>query len=56
MGLFFCESLLSFLSSFYFPVLHPRHKLPYFKMAGWAADWIDTAQDLVRHEFEFTYA
>ena len=25
-------------------------------MAGWAANWIDTAQDLVRHEFEFTYA
>ncbi|KAF9559745.1 hypothetical protein CPC08DRAFT_621297, partial [Agrocybe pediades] len=24
-------------------VLHPRHKLQYFKTAGWEAEWIETA-------------
>jgi hypothetical protein len=24
-------------------VLHPRHKLHYFKKAGWEDDWIETA-------------
>ncbi|KAF8545877.1 hypothetical protein OG21DRAFT_1380245, partial [Imleria badia] len=24
-------------------ILHPRHKLTYFKNAHWEADWIDTA-------------
>ncbi|KAA1479017.1 hypothetical protein DENSPDRAFT_751545, partial [Dentipellis sp. KUC8613] len=24
-------------------ILHPRHKLEYFKHAKWEADWIDTA-------------
>ena len=37
-------------------VLHPRHKLRYFKKAGWEDDWIDTAQDIVRTEFDQTYA
>ncbi|KAG2085570.1 uncharacterized protein F5147DRAFT_588943 [Suillus discolor] len=37
-------------------VLHPRHKLSYFKTAGWEAEWIQTASDLVRHEFDFAYA
>lgn len=25
-------------------VLHPRHKLEYFKKHGWEASWIDTAR------------
>ncbi|KAG1840505.1 hypothetical protein DFJ58DRAFT_667157, partial [Suillus subalutaceus] len=37
-------------------VLHLRHKLSYFKTAGWEAEWIQTASDLVRHEFDFAYA
>jgi hypothetical protein len=37
-------------------VLHPRHKLDYFKGAGWEADWITTAQKIVRDEFEGSYA
>jgi hypothetical protein len=37
-------------------VLHPHHKLDYFKTAGWEAEWIQTASDLVHHEFNFAYA
>lgn len=37
-------------------VLHPRNKLNYFKNAGWEADWIKTASDLVRDEFDLSYA
>ena len=39
-----------------FSVLHPRHKLHYFKTAGWEDDWIQTARDIVREEFDRTYA
>ena len=39
-----------------FSVLHPRHKLHYFKTAGWEDDWIQTARDIVREEFDQTYA
>ncbi|KAG0692110.1 hypothetical protein DFH29DRAFT_818224 [Suillus ampliporus] len=37
-------------------VLHPHHKLNYFKTAGWEPEWIQTASDLVHHEFDFAYA
>jgi hypothetical protein len=37
-------------------VLHPRHKLQYFKTAGWQDEWIQTAEGLVRDEFERSYA
>jgi hypothetical protein len=37
-------------------VLHPRHKLEYFKTQNWEADWIATAQELVREEYNRTYA
>ena len=36
---------------FYPTVLHPRHKLHYFKKAGWEEGWIETARDIVRAEF-----
>ncbi|KAF8547001.1 hypothetical protein OG21DRAFT_1376640, partial [Imleria badia] len=36
-------------------VLHPRHKLTYFKNAGWLQEWIDTAEKLVRDTFELNY-
>lgn len=39
----------------YFLVLHPRHKLTYFKSAGWEEDWINTAETLVCDEFERSY-
>lgn len=39
-----------------FIVLHPRHKLHYFKTAGWKKSWIETAHAIVREEFDRTYA
>ena len=38
------------------PVLHPQHKIHYFKKAGWDENWIETAKDIVRAEFDQTYA
>ena len=36
-------------------VLHPRHKLTYFRTAKWSDEWIKTAESLVRDEFERSY-
>jgi len=36
-------------------VLHPCHKLSYFKTAKWKEDWIDTAETLVRKTFAHLY-
>jgi len=36
-------------------VLHPQHKLEYFKNAGWEQEWIDEAEKIVRAEFERSY-
>src|ERR1700722_769396 len=36
-------------------VLHPRHKLAYFKSAGWEPEWIATAEEVVRAKFERSY-
>jgi len=36
-------------------VLHPHHKLHYFKMAGWEDSWIKTAHAIVCDEFDRTY-
>ncbi|KAG1904131.1 uncharacterized protein F5891DRAFT_977614 [Suillus fuscotomentosus] len=33
-------------------ILHPRHKLAYFKRANWEQQWIDTAETLVRNAYE----
>ncbi|KAG2120773.1 uncharacterized protein F5147DRAFT_647200 [Suillus discolor] len=37
-------------------VLHPQHKLSYFKNAGWTEEWINTAETLVHEEFECSYS
>jgi hypothetical protein len=37
-------------------VLHPRHKLQYFKDAGWSDEWIEQAEEIVRDEFNRKYA
>ena len=37
-------------------VLHPSHKLAYFQQAGWEEEWRVTAEQIVRDEFERTYA
>jgi hypothetical protein len=42
-----------------FTVLHPCHKLSYFTKAGWEISWmtwIIAAQEIVRAEFDRTYA
>ncbi|KIK32878.1 hypothetical protein CY34DRAFT_39087, partial [Suillus luteus UH-Slu-Lm8-n1] len=36
-------------------VLHPHHKLAYFKTARWEDDWINTAETLVRDKFAHAY-
>jgi hypothetical protein len=37
-------------------VLHPRHKLKYFEQAGWEPEWIAAAKDIIRTEFNRSYA
>lgn len=41
---------------YYLLVLHPRHKLQYFKTAGWEEAWIEAAKEIVHDEFDRTYA
>ena len=36
-------------------VLHPRHKLSYFRKAGWEEKWIEDAEKLVRRVFKKRY-
>ena len=37
-------------------VLHPCHKLEYFKLAGWKPPWIATARKLVNDRYDKSYA
>ncbi|TDL15562.1 hypothetical protein BD410DRAFT_732577 [Rickenella mellea] len=39
----------------FFIVLHPRYKTSYFIKHGWPADWVQTAVDLLRAEWEKNY-
>ena len=55
--MFLCWRIsFSLALSFYFSVLHPRHKLQYFELAGWEEDWVETAKGIVRAKFEEFYA
>jgi hypothetical protein len=36
-------------------VLHPRHKLEYFKAQNWEHEWIQSARNIVRDEFDRSY-
>ncbi|KAH7917202.1 hypothetical protein BV22DRAFT_1026834 [Leucogyrophana mollusca] len=36
-------------------VLHPRHKLKYFKHTKWEPSWIADALDIVQSEFDLSY-
>ncbi len=38
-----------------FVVLHPRHKLEYFKKAGWSTAWIEAAEAILRAEYPSSY-
>lgn len=37
-------------------VLHPRHKLEYFIKQKWETPWIQDAREIVRREFDRSYA
>jgi hypothetical protein len=37
-------------------VLHPSHKLSYFRTASWDDEWIAAAEGIVRTEYERVYA
>lgn len=37
-------------------MLHPSFKLDYFWNRGWEPAWISTAEEMVRDEFEHSYA
>jgi hypothetical protein len=39
-----------------FLVLHPHHKLEYFKKHNWDATWVDTACQIIHDEFDRSYA
>ncbi|KAF8805651.1 hypothetical protein BYT27DRAFT_7104064, partial [Phlegmacium glaucopus] len=36
-------------------VLHPQHKLTYFKKVRWDNDWIKTARQIVCNKFKHSY-
>ena len=44
------------LSQPIFPVLHPRHKLAYFRKVKWLKRWIKAAETLMHDEFEYSCA
>ena len=49
-----------FILSIYFnwissTVLHPHHKLQYFKKAGWKDSWIKTSHEIIHTEFDQKY-
>lgn len=37
-------------------MLHPSHKLEYFKEHGWSEEWVDTAKEITQDEFKRKYA
>jgi hypothetical protein len=36
-------------------VLHPQYKTEYFKKANWEPEWIRTAEEILRKQFELHY-
>lgn len=36
-------------------VLHSSHKLTYFRNTNWSDEWIETAREILRDEFERSY-
>lgn len=55
MGMYFIILLICYSFSYTLVVLHPRHKLEYFRNAGWEKDWVDKAEKIVRDEFDQSY-
>ena len=48
--------LLAILLLIPFLVLHPCHKLEYFKRQRWEVLWIQDAQEIICHKFDHSYA
>ncbi len=46
---------VSILFPYILLVLHPQHKLNYFKNTGWKDEWIERAKEIVRMEFNKFY-
>ncbi|KDQ54146.1 hypothetical protein JAAARDRAFT_135855, partial [Jaapia argillacea MUCL 33604] len=48
---------LSEIDSFLLPllVLHPCHKLAYFKRASWLPEWITTTKEIIHNEYKLSY-
>ena len=36
-------------------VLHPHHKLKYFRNAGWEEEWVKRAEEIVHTVFDLSY-
>ena len=53
MGMHFLTFLPFF--SYLLLVLHPCHKLQYFKNAGWQDEWIERAEEIVCMVFDLLY-
>jgi len=56
MGMYHLLPFSMYADICYYAVLHPQHKLAYFKNAGWEDEWIKTAEHIVCTEYECSYA
>ena len=56
MGMYLIDLSTSSAHCVYYPlVLHPWHKLSYFKTAKWESEWIQAAKAIVHSEYERLY-
>lgn len=56
MSRLFCLTVFrSILIISFFVVLHPKFKMTYFNKENWQPDWIDTARQLLRDEWNKYY-
>jgi hypothetical protein len=50
-----CLTVTSPGLSYLLLVLHPHHKLQYFRNAGWEDNWIERAEEIVCTQFDLSY-
>ena len=55
MGTFPSSLIIPYANSHQVLVLHPRHKLKYFRTMRWEEEWIETTHSIVHEEFNQTY-
>ena len=48
-------NLIGYMLDVVIQVLHPSHKLDYFKLVDWEDKWVKVAEDIIRMEFEWVY-